>query len=496
MRGWMDLSTLDLDQVRHRWGDEVDEQVLFSVDPAAVQESVMKAVRRWAENGEYYKKRGKDPIPPPMEILDHPDLFERAWGWDNIYPWDLVHPLAKYKRYLQDYYKHNQSEANTAGLNGDDRGNDLEALAHSCIKMENYLMFLLDLCTGITTDDKMEIRQTSEKISKLACQMANVLESEFPAAAVSLKCITKEAQLMCQLLTCQPAPCTFSIATSNDIRSCALSFMTYREHEYVPAAAAMMGIMKEAELMRESLRKPWHDEKANADMLNTSFIRDRTLSVMLDMLDECSSVGEPTGIPVNLNCSESDGITFPENDINENEDESNGKNSEKEVARNSPGARNGIDENKDESNGKNSNKEVARNSLGERNGIDENKDESNGKNSNKEVARNSLGERNGIDENKDESNGKNSNKEVARNSLGERNGIDENKFVDMLKIQLSPLDEKAGKKAEVEQPSPFDGKASNKAEVEHKKWKAGCFCWLKPGGRVNGAAGNNGQVSV
>jgi len=53
--------------------------------------------------------------------------------------------------------------------------------------MENYLMFLLDLCTGITTDDKMEIRQTSEKISKLACEMANVLESEFPAAAVSLK---------------------------------------------------------------------------------------------------------------------------------------------------------------------------------------------------------------------------------------------------------------------------------------------------------------------
>ena len=48
-------------------------------------------------------------------------------------------------------------------------------------------MFLLDLCTGITTDDKMEIRQTSEKISKLACEMANVLESEFPAAAVSLK---------------------------------------------------------------------------------------------------------------------------------------------------------------------------------------------------------------------------------------------------------------------------------------------------------------------
>ena len=56
----------------------------------------------------------------------------------------------------------------------------------------------------------------------------------------NFKCITKEAELTCQLLLCRPAPCTFSIATSNDIRLCALSFMTCGEHEYVPAAAAMM----------------------------------------------------------------------------------------------------------------------------------------------------------------------------------------------------------------------------------------------------------------
>ena len=55
--------------------------------------------------------------------------------------------------------------------------------------MEGHLLFLLDLCTeSITTDDKMEIRVTSEKISKRAREMANVLESDqFPAAAVSLK---------------------------------------------------------------------------------------------------------------------------------------------------------------------------------------------------------------------------------------------------------------------------------------------------------------------
>jgi len=78
-------------------------------------------------------------------LLSRVDLFEIAWGWDKIYPWDLVHPLAQYKRYLQDYYKHNQSEADTtAVLNGDDRGNDLAALAHSvasCLPRLTIIMF-------------------------------------------------------------------------------------------------------------------------------------------------------------------------------------------------------------------------------------------------------------------------------------------------------------------------------------------------------------------
>jgi hypothetical protein len=40
-------------------------------------------------------------------------------------------------------------------------------------------MFLLDLCAGnLATDDEMEIRLTSEKISKRAREMTNVLESE------------------------------------------------------------------------------------------------------------------------------------------------------------------------------------------------------------------------------------------------------------------------------------------------------------------------------
>ena len=49
--------------------------------------------------------------------------------------------------------------------------------------------------------------------------------------------------------------------------------------------------MKEAELMRESLRKPAQGYDTNENMLRTSFIRDRILSVMLEMCD----VREPTG---------------------------------------------------------------------------------------------------------------------------------------------------------------------------------------------------------
>lgn len=67
--------------------------------------------------------------------LSRVDLFERAWGWDTILPWNTVQPMSQYKRYLEDYYNHNQRETNAAsdlGLDGDDHvKNGLAALAHS-----------------------------------------------------------------------------------------------------------------------------------------------------------------------------------------------------------------------------------------------------------------------------------------------------------------------------------------------------------------------------
>ncbi|KAF8776489.1 hypothetical protein HU200_003195 [Digitaria exilis] len=56
----------------------------------------------------------------------------------------------------------------------------------------------------------------------------------------NFKCITKEAELLYHWLIPGTATATSVIAICNKIRQCALSFMTYRKHEYVPASATMM----------------------------------------------------------------------------------------------------------------------------------------------------------------------------------------------------------------------------------------------------------------
>nr|CAB3462217.1 unnamed protein product [Digitaria exilis] len=197
------MGSITSDRVQHPWVEEVEDEEVEEEEEEEVMDPAMEALFRfhlaewqnsarermafWAERGEAGKEHGYHPTPPPFEILDHPDLFERAWGWDTIYPWDTVHPLSQYKRYLQDYYNHNQRETNAvgAGLNGDDHVNGLAALARS---MEDHLMFLWDRrARDLITTDEMELKLTSEKITKRAREMISALESEFPAAAISFK---------------------------------------------------------------------------------------------------------------------------------------------------------------------------------------------------------------------------------------------------------------------------------------------------------------------
>ncbi|CAO2183479.1 unnamed protein product [Urochloa humidicola] len=269
-------------------------EAILKANAARMRKTARERMTVWAERGELDRKHGYTKSQPPFEILGHPDLFERAWGWDTILPYHSSYPLTLYKKYLLDYYRHNAAASDT-NLHGDHNGSGLASLAGSCIKMEGRLMYMWESRhKEFFPSDDIEVRLLSDKITKCVHQMTNEMESEFPAAAVALKCITKEAELMVEcLISGSSVPATY-IFLSNMIRQCALSFMASKDPEYVaPAAAAMMGITKEAKFMCELLRKKCKDE--HSEHLTSWLIRDRTLTAMLCISRERSAAEESTG---------------------------------------------------------------------------------------------------------------------------------------------------------------------------------------------------------
>jgi len=215
---------------------------IFRASKGALRRLNSRMLTACAERGEMMRN-GCIPPPPPIELVDYPDFFERAWGWDSLLSHDMVTPLLLSKMYLRHYYiRNHQMEANAAGadgLDGDDHGNGmLAALAVSCIKMENSLKHVWECRAESFTidDDETEVQLVSDNITKRAHEMAQIQGSEFPAAAIVLKCITKEAELMRQCIISGDSIMSFSL--SNSLRRCALILMTCKD--YVPAAAAMM----------------------------------------------------------------------------------------------------------------------------------------------------------------------------------------------------------------------------------------------------------------
>ncbi|CAL5012751.1 unnamed protein product [Urochloa decumbens] len=69
------------------------------------------------------------------------------------------------------------------------------------------------------------------------------------------KCISKEADLMCELLKHGAEPTDGVIQQSSLIRMCALSLMHLQGSHAIDAAAAMVGITKECKLMCDWIKK-------------------------------------------------------------------------------------------------------------------------------------------------------------------------------------------------------------------------------------------------
>uniref|UniRef100_A0A0D3G0D4 Uncharacterized protein n=1 Tax=Oryza barthii TaxID=65489 RepID=A0A0D3G0D4_9ORYZ len=156
------------------------------------------------------KKLGHHPPAPPFEIINHPgrssssfvrQSFRESMGMGYHTAVQCVAcTFSRYKEYLVDYYNRNQKKPNAAAdLTGDD--DSLTALANKCAEMEGHLMFLFKFRAGVFAENvEIKINRTSDKITKRARETTNALESEFPAAAVAFKGITREANLTCELV--------------------------------------------------------------------------------------------------------------------------------------------------------------------------------------------------------------------------------------------------------------------------------------------------------
>ncbi|CAN6297326.1 unnamed protein product [Urochloa humidicola] len=306
---------------------------------AELRRTARERMTSLADDCEYARKhKHASLIPPPIEMLDHPDLFERAWGWDMILPHNHTTPWSQFKKYLLAYYHHNQKEANAVG-GADDEGNGLASLARSCIEMEKHLLLLWNKYATIYPTDDLEMKQMIEKVINRAQEMLNARKSEFPAAAIALKCITEEAELMCGWLRAKNTSPIYYIGISNEIRECALSLMVCKGPEHVLAMAAMMGILKENKVVHQFLCNLTDKNDSNLTDKNDSnltdthrsmpmslFIRGHTLGAMLGICDDCSAEEDSSGGSTAGKCmpNESDGNTFSENKlVDKLEDESN-----------------------------------------------------------------------------------------------------------------------------------------------------------------------------
>ncbi|TVU43896.1 hypothetical protein EJB05_03316, partial [Eragrostis curvula] len=285
------------------------------------QKTAKKRMTEFAVQGEERRKYGHRPVEPPFEIIKYPELLERAWGWDEILPYNHVDCWSLYKTYLQEYYKRNASAALLThqmehnaeahrNLNRDD-GNGLAALINLCINMESELLHLLKSRAQEFDVDEISLK---DKLTNCAHQITNVECGGFPAPTIALKCIMAEAELLCDLLM-RKTKITSDINISCRIRKFALRFMTYKGPECfaATAAATMMATTKEAKLICELRRNKCWGGNHRSDR-----IRGRTLVAMLKIREECSATEESTGgnsTATKLISDESDGNNCSEKDL-------------------------------------------------------------------------------------------------------------------------------------------------------------------------------------
>lgn len=174
---------------------------------------------------------------PPVSMILHRDLLEKAWGWERLLP-DILGTVDwhDFKKYVEDYLQVNADKVAA----GEDA---LRNAAKLCIETEKWL---IRSCGRHLSFEDLSL---STQIQNRARDLIQS-DAEYPAAAAALLSITKEAELMHFFLDRDFEISKTSIL-SRKVRRSASNLMLYKGSDSAAAAAAgaMVGVAKEAQMI-------------------------------------------------------------------------------------------------------------------------------------------------------------------------------------------------------------------------------------------------------
>ncbi|XP_066325276.1 uncharacterized protein [Miscanthus floridulus] len=231
--------------------------------------------------------KGGEPSDINIDV-DPRDELAKEWGWEMLLPFKCDPEWSDYCNYLGQYFKrHHNVIAEVTGIS-------LVDAAETCLKKEGELVSLWDRRMKECTDEILPITTfiLSSLIQEFADKVKRTGERLSDVSTAALLCISKEADLICELLKHGAEPTDGFIQQSSMIRMCALSLMHLQGSRAIDAAAAMVGITKECKLMCDWIKK---EDKlitfsffTRHEPLECCLICARTLDVMLSILKESS----------------------------------------------------------------------------------------------------------------------------------------------------------------------------------------------------------------
>ncbi|XP_045086072.1 uncharacterized protein [Aegilops tauschii subsp. strangulata] len=213
-------------------------------------------------------------------------LLEKLWGWERLLPLHGSVKWSDYRSYLEEY--HDDSQISTCA-------EMCAAVVRFCVEMEEELQSKWKIRVRLSTADTLPVSTIiqSSLIKEFALSICGRGGELCVPSAIAFVCITKEADLMCELLKHGAKPSDDIVQQSSVIRVCALGIVNHlRRHQPVALVAAMVGMANGATKMcdwmkRENKLVTFSLSEPN-ELEDCRLIRIKALDVMTSILHEHS----------------------------------------------------------------------------------------------------------------------------------------------------------------------------------------------------------------